>query len=196
LQPLTNNNVLGILDGRKTLAIVSRELKESGEWKKLTQEEEDELMDDIQLETVSKASVKVHAKDVATEIAKTMGNIDPEVCLFKNSFSYFADTIQIIGLEKRTSCNVFWGLTRNTSNDNFGPRSYASDPVKNACLALFKLTPEQIVVNIDAYIASGVEGVVRTSGARQTTLLKKEIRDMVRTSMGMFFRIILSISCH
>ncbi|KAG1888204.1 hypothetical protein F4604DRAFT_1916126 [Suillus subluteus] len=137
----------GILDGRKTLAIVSRELKESGEWKNLTQDEEDDLMEDIQVENMSKAPIKIYAKDVATEIAKTMGNIDPE----------------IIGLEKRTGCNVFWGLTRNTSNDNFGPRSYASDPVKNACLALFKLTPEQIVVNIDAYIASGVEGVIRTS---------------------------------
>ncbi|KAG1878885.1 hypothetical protein F4604DRAFT_1580042, partial [Suillus subluteus] len=157
----------GILDGRKTLAIVSRELKESGEWKNLTQDEEDDLMEDIQVENMSKAPIKIYAKDVATEIAKTMGNIDPE----------------IIGLEKRTGCNVFWGLTRNTSNDNFGPRSYASDPVKNACLALFKLTPEQIVVNIDAYIASGVEGVIRTSGARKTTFLKKEIRDMIRTNM-------------
>lgn len=144
-------------------------------------------MDDIQVESVSKASIKVYAKDVATEIAKTMGNIDPEVCLSENSSSYFTDTTQIIGLKKRTGCNVFWGLTRNASNDNFRPRSYVSDPIKNACLALFKLTPEQIVVNIDAYIASGVEGVVRTSGARQTTLLKKEIRDMIRTNMGMFF---------
>ncbi|KAG1737379.1 hypothetical protein EDB19DRAFT_1909701 [Suillus lakei] len=138
--------MLGITDSRKTLTIISRELKESGEWKNLTQEEEDELMEDIQVENTSKAPVKIYAKDVAMEITKTMGNLDPE----------------IIGLEKRTGCNVFWGLTRNTSNDNFGPQSYASNPIKNACLALFKLTPEQMVVNIDAYIVSGVEDMIHT----------------------------------
>ncbi|KAG1751307.1 uncharacterized protein EDB91DRAFT_1243577 [Suillus paluster] len=146
----------GITNGRKTLAIVSRELKESREWKNLTQEEEDELMEDIQVENTSKAPVKIYTKDVATEITKTMGNLDPEA------------------LKNCTGCNVFWGLTRNTSNDNFGPRSYASDPIKNACLALFKLMPEQMVVNIDAYIAdmirTGMEEVLSKWGISATKM--------------------------
>ncbi|KAG1843932.1 hypothetical protein DFJ58DRAFT_731411 [Suillus subalutaceus] len=139
-------NTICILDGRETLAIISRELKESSEWKNMMQEEEDDLMEDIEVENMSKAPIKIYTKDVAMEIAKTMGNIDPE----------------IIVLEKCTGCNVFWGLTRNTPNDNFRPQSYVSDPVKNVRLALFKLMPEQIVVNINAYIVSGVEGVIRT----------------------------------
>ncbi|KAG1724939.1 uncharacterized protein EDB91DRAFT_1087291 [Suillus paluster] len=80
--------------GRETLAIVSREAKESGGWKELPQHEIDDLMESLEDDDTS-APVKVTARSVAADIEGTISRIQPE----------------LLGLERRTGCNVMWIVT-------------------------------------------------------------------------------------
>jgi len=44
--------------------------------------------------------------------------------------------------------------------DNFTPKWFAPPQVKDACIALFKHTPGEIVLQVDAYITAGLPGVL------------------------------------
>jgi hypothetical protein len=63
--------------------------------------------------------------------------------------------------------------------DNFAPRSFAPPQVKDACIALFKHTPDEIVLKVDAYITAGLPGVLGMSNSTRPTKIKSEIRDLV-----------------
>jgi hypothetical protein len=63
--------------------------------------------------------------------------------------------------------------------DNFAPRSFASPQVKDACISLFKHTPDEMILKINAYIKAGLPGVLNLLGLKWPTNIKSEIRQLV-----------------
>ncbi|KAG1869621.1 hypothetical protein F4604DRAFT_1584223 [Suillus subluteus] len=158
--------------GRDGLAIIARDLSATGTWRN---EESDEETSSSEEERPTHVK-KVTAKTIANEIECTMTRVvDP----------------QVAGLSQRTGCKIWYGITRGDVKDNFNPRTYASPEITDACMNLFKMTPDEMALKIDAYITGGLGAVVHVSGERKTTFYRKNIRDMVTfglytllTSMG------------
>lgn len=82
---LFKRSVAGTWMGRETLAVVSREAKESGAWKELPQHEIDNLMESLEDDDTS-APVKVTARSVAADIEGTISRIQPEVGIHLSPF--------------------------------------------------------------------------------------------------------------
>ncbi|KAG2121454.1 hypothetical protein DEU56DRAFT_718750, partial [Suillus clintonianus] len=157
----------GLPMGRDTLALVTKQVSRSGKWKNLDSEDEDDLLRDMQNEKETKANVKVTGREAATDIENTLARVQPE----------------LLGLEKRTGCNIMWILARGKISDSFIPRSYASEPLQTAFLHLYKSTIESVGMQIDAYIASGAAGVIKMTTGRNTTKLRGQVREMIRVGM-------------
>ena len=51
--------------------------------------------------------------------------------------------------------------------------------MKDTCVALFKLTPEEMTLKFDAFITAGLPGVLRMAGQSRPTKVKSEIRAAV-----------------
>ncbi|EGO04409.1 hypothetical protein SERLA73DRAFT_68092 [Serpula lacrymans var. lacrymans S7.3] len=90
---------------------------------------------------------------------------------------------ELIGLETRTGCNILYCIARGDVKDNFSPGVHASAKVIEACLHIFKNTPEVMALKIDGYITSGVGGLLKISGGRKSTQIKSEIRDLIKTGL-------------
>ncbi|KAG1728957.1 uncharacterized protein EDB91DRAFT_1085894 [Suillus paluster] len=65
--------------GRDTLVRVTREVSESGEWKMLSTEEKEELLEHMQDIRDSKAAKKVTGKEAAVDIENTMSAVQSKV---------------------------------------------------------------------------------------------------------------------
>ncbi|KAG0705261.1 hypothetical protein DFH29DRAFT_873274 [Suillus ampliporus] len=75
-----------------------------------------------------KATKKVTSKEAAIDIENTMSAIQSK----------------LLGLEKRTGCNIMWILTRGKVRDVFLPCTYASEPLQTTFLHLRKSMVESI----------------------------------------------------
>lgn len=69
---------IGECIGRDTLVRVTKEVSESGEWKMLSAEEEEELLDHMDIKD-SKAAKKITGKEAAVDIENTMSAVQSEV---------------------------------------------------------------------------------------------------------------------
>ncbi|KAG2087518.1 uncharacterized protein F5147DRAFT_527619, partial [Suillus discolor] len=157
----------GLPMGHDALALVTKQVSESGEWKNLDSEDEDDLLKDMQDEKEMKANIKVTGREAGIDIENTLARVQPE----------------LLGLEKRTGCNIMWILTRGKISNSFVPRSYASEPLQTAFLHLYKSTIESVGMQTDAYIASGAAGVVKITTGRSATKLRAQIREVIRVGM-------------
>jgi hypothetical protein len=104
----------------------------------------------------------------------------PYLCLFTGLLIL---TVKLIGLSKRTGCQIFYSVVRGNVKDSFVPRTYATAEVKEACVHLYKSTPEEMSLKIDAFTTAGLGGVLKTTGGRRSTSLKAEIREMLRKGL-------------
>ncbi|KAG0693658.1 hypothetical protein DFH29DRAFT_1007063 [Suillus ampliporus] len=145
--------------GCDTLAQVSKEVSESGEWKHLSVKEEEELLEHMEDMQDEKSTKKVTGKDVATDVEHTMACVQTE----------------LVGLEKCTGCNIMWILMHGKVGNSFLPHTYASQPLQTAFLHLCKSTVKSIGMQVDAYVVSGASGVVKMITGRKTIELKGEI---------------------
>ncbi|KAG2103698.1 uncharacterized protein F5147DRAFT_554864, partial [Suillus discolor] len=167
----------GLPMGRDALALVTKQVSESGEWKNFDSEDEDDLLKDMQDEKEMKANIKVTGREAGIDIENTLARVQPE----------------LLGLEKRTGCNIMWILTRGKISNSFVPRSYASEPLQTAFLHLYKSTIESVGMQTDAYITSGAAGVVKITTGRSATKLRAQIREVIwvgmHKSLYIFFRV-------
>ncbi|KAG2339087.1 hypothetical protein BDR05DRAFT_892302 [Suillus weaverae] len=156
--------------GCDTLAQVTKEVSESGEWKMLSTEEKEELLEHMQDVKDLKAAKKVTGKEAAVDIENTMSAVQSE----------------LLGLEKHTGCNLMWILTCRKVRDIFPPCSHASKPLQTAFLHLRNTTVESIGMQVDAYMASGAAGVIKVTRGCKSVDLKAEIREMIHVGMREF----------
>jgi hypothetical protein len=82
-------------------------------------------------------------------------------------------------LTQRTGSLLWYGVIRSKVTDNFAPRSFAPPEVRDACVTLFKHTPDEIVLKIDAFVTAGLPGVIKMSGSKRPVKIKAEIRERV-----------------
>lgn len=82
-------------------------------------------------------------------------------------------------MANRTGAHVWYGVVRGKTTDNFAPRTFATPQVTDAFVTLFKHTPDEIALKVDAFITGGLPGVLRKSGQNRITRVRSEIRDLV-----------------
>jgi len=59
--------------------------------------------------------------------------------------------------------------------DNFAPQTLTTPQVTDACVTLFKHTPEEMALKIDAFITAGLPGVLCQSRQNCPTRVKAKI---------------------
>jgi hypothetical protein len=65
--------------GRDALTLVTKQVSESGEWKNLDSEDEDDLLREMQDEKEMKANIKVTGCEAGIDIENTLARVQPEV---------------------------------------------------------------------------------------------------------------------
>lgn len=88
-----------------------------------------------------------------------------------------------MSMSQRNGCHVFYVVSRGHITDNFNPRTFATPQIKEACVRLFKLTPEEMCLKIDAFVTAGLSGVLKMSGQNKPTRTRAEIRELVLTGL-------------
>jgi hypothetical protein len=114
----------------------------------------------------------------ALEIEATLSHLNPKVsiCLAVNGDLTYS---QITSLSQHTGSHIWYGIVQNKVTDNFTPRSLAPPQVKDACIALFKHTPYEIVLKVDAYITAGLPNVLGMSNSTWPTKIKSKICNLM-----------------
>ncbi|EIW62712.1 uncharacterized protein TRAVEDRAFT_43050 [Trametes versicolor FP-101664 SS1] len=155
-------------DGRKTLTHLSEELSLT-DWKDLSDEEKEKLLAKLQEDSAATSAParRVTGKHNAHDIEGTMTRIDPEMD----------------GLAQRTGCQYLSLLTRGDVQDNWAIRTVATPKVKEACIYLFKCTPDDMAMKIEAYAMLGIAGVLKLTNGKRSTLLKAEIRAKINEGL-------------
>lgn len=82
-------------------------------------------------------------------------------------------------MSARNNCHVWYSVIRGSVNDNFSCRTISTNPVKEACLTLFKCTPDQMALQVEAFITCGLSGTIKLAGKGQATKLRGEIRELI-----------------
>ncbi|KAG2113287.1 hypothetical protein BD769DRAFT_1673829 [Suillus cothurnatus] len=129
--------------------------------------DEDDLLREMQDEKEMKANIKVTGREAGIDIENTLARVQPE----------------LLGLEKRTGCNMMWILTCSKISNSFIPRSYTSEPLQTAFLHLYKSTIESVGMQTDAYITSGAAGVVKMTTGCSATKLRTQVQEMIQIGM-------------
>ncbi|KAF7984186.1 hypothetical protein HWV62_16878 [Athelia sp. TMB] len=70
-------------------------------------------------------------------------------------------------------------LPAHQGNDIERTMTGINTEVKEACLSLFKCTPDQMVLQVEAFITSGLSGTIKLAGKKQPDQLRGEIRKRV-----------------
>ncbi|KAI0323189.1 hypothetical protein GY45DRAFT_1376512 [Cubamyces sp. BRFM 1775] len=70
-------------------------------------------------------------------------------------------------------------MTRGEVSDSFAIRTATTAKVTEACMPLFKCTPEEMAMKIEVYVLTGLSGVVRLTSQKRSTQLKSEIRTKI-----------------
>ncbi|KAL6308621.1 hypothetical protein BKA93DRAFT_746779 [Sparassis latifolia] len=125
--------------GREALISLSQEVSMSN-WKNLPKDEEEHVLAQLESSRQEKAAIKkMPMKKVAYDIEKTMSRIDPE----------------------RTGCQYLSFVMRSDVTDNWTTRTSTTSKVTEACMQLFKNTPEEMAMKIEAYLTTGLAGVIK-----------------------------------
>ncbi|KAL6302237.1 hypothetical protein BKA93DRAFT_827512 [Sparassis latifolia] len=130
-------------------------------WKNLPKDKEERILAQLESSRQEKAAIKkMPMKKVAYDIEKTMSRIDPE----------------LLGLSQRTGCQYLSFVMRSDVTDNWTTRTSTTSKVTEACMQLFKNTPEEMAMKIEAYLTTGLAGVIKATGGKRSTILKSEVR--------------------
>ncbi|KAI0765794.1 hypothetical protein BC629DRAFT_1442871 [Irpex lacteus] len=148
--------------GRQTIAILSKEVAAAEEWKAAPEEEIEDWIQDI-LDKREVRRMRVTDKTVGRDVQTTAGLLETEAA----------------GLHKRTGAEyLLLTLTHNVT-DTYDARVTASNGVKKGIEELYKQTPEEMGLRLQAFINAGVIGAVKTMRENQTVSLKTAIRKAV-----------------
>lgn len=82
-------------------------------------------------------------------------------------------------MSARNNCHVWYSVMRGSVNDSFSCRTIATNQVKEACLSLFKCTPDQMVLHVEAFITGGLAGTIKLAGKGQSAKMQGEIRELI-----------------
>lgn len=79
----------------------------------------------------------------------------------------------------RNNCHVWYSVVHGSVNDSFATRTIATPEVTQACLTLFKCTPEQMGLQVDSFITAGLPGTIKLARKGQATQMCTAVRKMV-----------------
>ncbi|KAJ2993806.1 hypothetical protein NUW54_g7660 [Trametes sanguinea] len=109
----------------------------------LSDAEKERLLAQLEEDSRQHAPVrKVPKKDAGIEIEGTLRHIEPE----------------IDGVSQCTGAQYMFLITRGDVTDNFALRTTSTPRVVEACMHLFKCTPEEMAAKIEAYVTAGLSG--------------------------------------
>ncbi|KAF7970978.1 hypothetical protein HWV62_22467 [Athelia sp. TMB] len=161
-----SENGTSLPGGTSALGMLSKDVSQHGHWGNLPEEEKrrliQQLRDDKDAEEKQKTE-KVLPKQQGNDIERTMSTI----------------TDKLAGMSARNNCHVWYSIVRGSVNDNFATRTIATPEVTQACLALFKCTPDQIGLQVDAFITAGLPGTIKLAGKGQVNQMRAEVRRLV-----------------
>ncbi|CDO74662.1 hypothetical protein BN946_scf184828.g2 [Trametes cinnabarina] len=149
-------------NGRSTLKDLAREAA-SMDYENLPEDEKERLLAQLEEDKRDAPVHKVPKKHVGVELDGTLRRVLPE----------------IDGIVQRTGAHYLFMVTRGEVTDNFALRSVSTPKVVEACMQLFKCTPDEMAMKIEAYVTTGLAGVVRAAGTKRHNQLKSEIRNKV-----------------
>ncbi|OSD08237.1 hypothetical protein PYCCODRAFT_1345161, partial [Trametes coccinea BRFM310] len=150
-------------NGRNTLKDLAQEAS-TIDIDSLSEEEKERLLTQLEEDRREHAPVrKVPKKDAGIEIEGTLRRIGPE----------------IDGVAQRTGAQYMFLITRGDVTDNFALRTTSTQKVVEACMHLFKCTPDEMAAKIESYVTAGLPGIVRAAGSKRSHQLKSEIRTKV-----------------
>ena len=100
-------------------------------------------------------------KDSGRDFRKTMAKLQPEVCdmCVTNHDSNFILMTQTATLSHRTGCEYLSLFMCGNPLDAYGTQVFSSPKVKQACLHIYKQTPEEMSLKIEAFCVAGLGGV-------------------------------------
>lgn len=68
--------------------------------------------------------------------------------------------------------------------DIINPRTVVTPEAAEAMMSLFKVTPNEMAMKMQAYITTGIVGVIKESKVKRLTVLKRDIREMVHSKLS------------
>ncbi|TFY57509.1 hypothetical protein EVG20_g8517 [Dentipellis fragilis] len=151
-------------EGKDTLKNLSAEVANT-DWRDLTDEQCTALLDGLAADKQQK-ELKENQRDLSAA---------NRVRTFERTTN--ALETELVTLSAQTGCEYLSFFVGSKVTDGIAARILSSPGIRDACIQLFKDTPENMVLRIQAYIQGGLSGVVRvTEGARTYTTLKAEVR--------------------
>ncbi|KAI0323299.1 hypothetical protein GY45DRAFT_1439640 [Cubamyces sp. BRFM 1775] len=78
-----------------------------------------------------------------------------------------------------TGAQYLFFLTKGDITDSFALCTATTPKVIEACMQLFKCTPEEMAMKIEAYVTTGLSGFVKAAGMKRSIQLRSEIRSKV-----------------
>ncbi|PSR83384.1 hypothetical protein PHLCEN_2v5750 [Hermanssonia centrifuga] len=127
-------------DGRNTIINLSKSVSVE-EIQALPEEEKERMMRAlIEQRSETPAITKVNEVLVGRDIEHTMSRIEPEM----------------EALSQRTGCHFMVLVLNSSVTDSWETRVFPSAEVKDALLNMFKLTPEDLALRLQAYLTTGI----------------------------------------
>lgn len=83
------------------------------------------------------------------------------------------------GMSQRTNAQVFYGVARSEVTDNFSVCTLSSPQIDEAFIQVFKCTPNEAFLKVDAFITGGLAGVLALQGQNKSVRTRTEIRDII-----------------
>ncbi|KAI0323447.1 hypothetical protein GY45DRAFT_1215369, partial [Cubamyces sp. BRFM 1775] len=151
-------------NGRRTLQDLAREAAEM-DYQNLPKGEKERLIMQLEEDRRDAPARKVSKRDTGIEIESVLRRVQPEMD----------------GLAQRTGAQYLLFLTKGDVTDGFALRTSTTPKIIEACMQLFKCTPEEMAMKIEAYVTTGLvlAGVVRATGTKRSIQLRSEIRSKV-----------------
>lgn len=166
------------MNGRSALTDLAKQLSENDDWKDMPIEEQERLLKQLRDSKEEKKMTKIAPSHSGNDIECTLVRLNAEVSssphIFNNAILNTMH-LQIASLSHCNPCHIWYILSHSKVTDNFAPRTLTIPQVTDACIALFKHTPEEMALKIDAFITAGLPGVLHQFGQNRPTRVKAEI---------------------
>ncbi|EPQ59977.1 hypothetical protein GLOTRDRAFT_89625 [Gloeophyllum trabeum ATCC 11539] len=154
----------GTFQGRDALPNLTRELRDNPWWESLPVEEQNRLINGLEESRKEKREVKkVVPRDIGRDIQATMDLVDT----------------LLTGLQMRTGCEVFYAVLRGGVMDPFRPRFYYTPRAQESMVTVTKQSVEELGMKVEAYITSGVPGLIKETRVKSSSAYKKLVRSAV-----------------
>ncbi|EIW82666.1 hypothetical protein CONPUDRAFT_71410 [Coniophora puteana RWD-64-598 SS2] len=140
--------------------------EQKAEWSRRSLEAQQKALDEAKSkgQDVVKPAKRVKGKHIANTVEATFARkIDPTLA----------------EVSQATGCHVMYIAVRNKLTDTYSPRNYASARLDEACMMFFKLSAEEVMMRLDAYVAGGLAQLATVTGERRGSLLQRVIREQV-----------------